>query len=151
MWREIRKIAQTQLEIFPETTGLSLKQQLEDLKGFIIRDAQEIYDTWDQDGDGIDATYGSGGICDEISEAISVIVSSSIGDIETMEGGQDGDDHAYLVVYNDKEAYEIDIPYHIYETGGGYSWKKIPDVVFHEGMVEIHPIEIDRSSMQEYG
>jgi hypothetical protein len=29
-----------------------------------------------------------------------------------------------------EEAYEIDIHPSTYETGGGYDWKKIPDVVF---------------------
>ena len=35
------------------------------------------------------------------------------------------------------EQYIVDIPYGYYERGGGYSWTKIPDVVFQPDFVVI--------------
>ena len=45
-------------------------------------------------------------------------------DVGIYEGGQPGDDHAWLIVYNKErtEAYGVDIPPGVYESGGGYSW-----------------------------
>lgn len=36
----------------------------------------------------------------------------------------------------------MDIPPRVYETGGGYSWKKIPDVVFKSDDIVIDNIPI---------
>lgn len=95
--------------------------------------AQEIYDSWDQN----DPDDGGGGICDEIANQISDIIVSTIPDVQIMEGGQDGDDHAFVIAYNDTEAYTVDIPPDVYETGGGYCWQKIPDVQFQPDDVSI--------------
>jgi len=62
--------------------------------------------------------------------------------VEVHEGGQDGDDHSWLIVMNNAEAYSVDIPPRVYETGGGYSWKKIPDVVFKSDDIVIDNIPI---------
>ncbi len=103
------------------------------LPQFIIA-AQNIYDSWDQS----DEYIGSGGICDEISSAIGDILSSN--GIDHTEGGHDGDDHSYLIAYNDQESYIIDIPYDIYERGGGYNWTKIEGVRFTPEDVIIAPV-----------
>jgi hypothetical protein len=45
----------------------------------------------------------------------------------------------------------IDIPETIYETGGGFSWKKINDVFFEENDVEIQPLDYEEwGSPQDY-
>lgn len=90
--------------------------------------AQPIYDDWADD-------EFAGGICDEISNAIGDVLSAA--GIDWTEGGHEGDDHSYAVAYNDTEAYVVDIPYRCYETGGGYSWQKIPDVTFDANDVTI--------------
>ncbi len=102
--------------------------------------AQEIYDDWAQDVEGLDVMVGGGGICDQITQAIAgVIVESGVADI--TEGGQEGDDHAWTVAYNDQEAYAVDIPCRVYEQGGGYSWAKIPDVKFTPDHIQLFPID----------
>lgn len=58
-----------------------------------------------------------------------------------VEGGQDGDDHAWIIVYDDVEAVGVDIPPHVYEIGGGYNWRKIPDVRIKPSDVDIFPIK----------
>jgi hypothetical protein len=97
--------------------------------------AQQVYNSWDQTDD----DYGGGGICDEISREIAGIVSSNL-DVEITDGGQDGDDHAYTIVYDADEAYAIDIPCHIYERGGGYNWTKIGGVQFSQQDIQITPV-----------
>lgn len=98
--------------------------------------AQGIYNQWDQN----DPDDSCGGICDEIANQISSIIVSNIPNVEITEGGQDGDDHAYVIAYNQLEAYSVDIPPNVYETGGGYCWKKILGVIFTAQSVEIDEI-----------
>ena len=117
----------------------SLFQQLVSLKPNIVQAAQKIYDDWDS----LDPDNGGGGICDEIANQIGDIIVSSIPNVEITAGGQDGDDHAYVIAYNDHEAYSVDIPPDVYETGGGYCWQKILDVEFQPDDITID--ELPRS------
>ncbi len=105
--------------------------------------AQEVYDSWDQDEDGFDPDPGHGGICDEISCALAGVITNGVEDIEVHEGSQEGDDHSFLIVMNSEEAYSVDIPPRVYETGGGYSWKKINDVSFSPEDIVINEVPIN--------
>jgi hypothetical protein len=120
---------------------------LEKLKGLapkMAEAAQPIYDEWEQDEEGVDEEFGGGGICDAVSEAIGGVVADNL-DVELMEGGQGGDDHAYLMVRDsDGEGYIVDIPHTVYERGGGYKWEKVEGVKFgpEDVMIEhIGPVE----------
>lgn len=93
-----------------------------------IPEIQGIYDAWDQDDDGIDEEYGAGGICDAIANTIGGEFSQNGFDV--VDGGQEGDDHAYIFVGKDGRAFMIDIPPHVYEYGRGYRWQKKKDVQF---------------------
>ncbi len=64
-------------------------------------------------------------------------------DVEIVDGGHDGDDHAYVIVYSIDEAYAVDIPPGVYETGGGYSWKKISNAVITPEDVIIEEVDRD--------
>jgi len=116
----------------------SLSAQIGALVPEICSAAQAVYDTWEQDGDGYSEEFGAGGACDEIASEIGFILSTN--GIDFTDGGQDGDDHAYVIAYNDLEAFEIDIPPGVYERGSGYSWRKVPDVIFEPDHVIINPI-----------
>lgn len=122
-----------------------LYMALMQLRPQIARAAQGIYDAWEQDENNMDEEYGVGGICDEIAGAVEGIVSSSLPDVEVDDYGFDGDDHASKIVsaidlntmQPTGERYLVDIPYSVYEQGGGYNWKKIPNVVFTSNDVQI--------------
>jgi ribosomal protein S18 acetylase RimI-like enzyme len=100
--------------------------------------AQKIYDSWEQGEE--DDDLGGGGICDEIAGAIAGIIVGNITDSDTVDGGQDGDDHAWVIAGLNGKAYGVDIPPGVYETGGGYSWTKRPLVTFDASDVDIFPI-----------
>jgi len=90
----------------------SLKSVLESLRPQIVAAAQKALDDWQPNEEGWDETLGSGGACDEINWAIKDILAGA--GIDNMDGGQEGDDHAYCIAYNDEEAYLVDIPCGIY-------------------------------------
>jgi len=100
--------------------------------------AQEVYNEWDQsDAEYGDPELGFGGICDRIAEAIGNIIARHGVDTATI----GADDHASLAANLADGVFEIDIPPHVYETGGWYNWKKRPDVVFRPADVMITRIE----------
>ena len=109
------------------STDKDLLPQLTDLKVEMAHSAQKALNEWEQDENGQDVELGTGGVCDQISRALSEVILKLDG-IDITEGGHEGDDHSYIIVYNDDEAFSVDIPPYIYETGGGYSWKKKPNV-----------------------
>jgi hypothetical protein len=104
-----------------------LIEELLAVRNQIASAAQEVYDAWDQDEDGIDIEVGGGGICDEVQSAISDVIASNI-ECDIEDGGWEGDDHANLIISRGNERYLVDIPARVYETGGGMNWRKIPDV-----------------------
>lgn len=114
------------------------ERQLRQLSPQMATAAQAVYDNWEQDAEGMDWELGGGGICDRISDAIAQVIP-----FETQAGGQDGDDHSWLVVKTPDGYYGVDIPPRKYETGGGYSWKKIPGVVFGPSDIEITHLGTD--------
>jgi hypothetical protein len=116
-----------------------LYRKLFELRPYFAQVAQQVYDSWQPDPVEGDPEIGAGGICDQISEAINEVLAAA--DIDTTSGGQDGDDHAYIIAYDDNEAYAVDIPFSLYETGGGYNWTKIENVSFTEDDIQIAEIQ----------
>ncbi len=123
---------------------MSLLSKLKLLRPQIAAKAQAEYDAWAGDGD--DPEIGSGGICDAIANEIGDVLAGA--GIDSIDGGQDGDDHAFLIAYDDTSAYVVDIPPGVYERGSGYSWKKIPGVTITEDDVVIEKFQ--RSLLDEH-
>jgi hypothetical protein len=117
--------------------------------------AQRIYDEWDQSHPDGDPDLGFGGICQDIAEAISDVVSSLGFNAGTM-SAQCGEQHVWCIAYNETEqgyeGYHVDISPNVYETGGGYNWKKIQEVVFDADHISISLMQPgDVESYLEYG
>jgi len=124
--------------------GGPLREQLESQREAFAAAAQRVYDEWEQDEDGLDEDLGAGGICDQISAAIAAVV-----ECDTVEGGQDGDDHAWLIATDwVAEAYQVDIHPSWYEEGGGYTWRKTPSVKFTGEMITIAPLDVTLIAQQ---
>lgn len=65
------------------------------------------------------------------------MIDNGIPGVEIREGGWEGDDHAYIIVQRGRKAFVVDIPPEVYETGGGYSWRKRKGVQFEPDDVVI--------------
>jgi len=103
------------------------------ISGPIATAAQVVYDAWDGEG---------GGICDEIAQEIISVILDVFPDAKAEVGGQDGDDHAYVVTLIDGSVFMVDILPSIYEQGGGYNWTKIPNVRFTPKDVVVYPLDL---------
>lgn len=123
-----------------------LYQKLQNLIPEFVQASQAEYDSWGQDAsEHGDLELGMGGICQEIAYAISGVCSEHGIDCITV-SAEIGDQHVWAIAYDDdevNEAFEIDIPPYTYETGGGYTWKKIPDVKFEPNDIKINYIHWD--------
>jgi hypothetical protein len=118
---------------------LNLKTKLTMLKPQMAQQAQEVYNEWEQDEEGLDPELGGGGICDRITEAIQGVIVENI-EADVVEGGEEGSDHSWVIAYNATEACGVDIEPRVYESGSGYNWTKIPDVVFTPEDIDIFSI-----------
>jgi len=128
---------------------LKTLQELNNLVPEIIRAAQQAYNSWAQNDDGIDDELGVGGICQDIASEICGVISNHGFDCTTV-SQEIGEQHVYTVVKLEEGVYEIDIPPSVYETGGGYSWRKIHNIIFNKNHLIIHKIDGDPESFDNY-
>jgi hypothetical protein len=127
-----------------------LYKKLQSIRLQIAQAAQKVYDGWYQDEAGFDEMYGGGGICHDIADAIVGVIYDHIPSvIAGTVNPSCGENHVWtMVTLEDEdqgEGYVVDIPYHVYEKGGGYSWTKIPDVEFSPEDITlsfVHPDDV---------
>ena len=125
----------------------SLLQKLNDLRSDLAQAVQLVVDEWELNEDGFSDDLGSGGVCDLVSEAMSGVIYDKIDSVEILDGGHDGDDHAWIIVVSSTEAVGVNIPPGVYETGGGYSWKKIENITVEPSDISLW--EINRKDVEE--
>lgn len=131
---KIYKIAQNEYDFL---------EKLKMLAPSMAQAAQNEYDAWDQDENGMSDWMGSGGICQEIARAMCDVLSEN--GINCSEiNSEMGEQHVWAIAWEFEEktedgynAFHVDIDPSWYETGGGYTWKKIPDVIFSATMISI--------------
>lgn len=117
----------------------TIHQALMNLRPQMAAAAQKVYDAWEQ---GEDDEYNGGGICQDIAEAIVGVVHQNGLDVDAgTVSAACGEQHVWAVVAVEGEGFEIDIPYSTYETGGGYTWNKIPGVQFSPEDIIIAPVD----------
>jgi hypothetical protein len=91
--------------------------------------AQAVYDAWDQGPDGLDPELGAGGICHEIADAfLPILTGAGVEHCLTFQAAC-GENHIYVIALLADGVYEVDVSPYVYESGGGYTWRKKPDVV----------------------
>jgi hypothetical protein len=129
--------------------NISIKVDIKTLKQELAKAAQKVYDEWEQDENYLDPILGSGGICQDIAEAMCDVLNNN--DIECVSVSQEiGEQHVYVVAKTEDGIFNVDIPPYLYETGGGYNWKKIPNVEFDESYITIDRISSDPNDFNDY-
>lgn len=73
---------------------------------------------------------GYGGVCHLIADEMVNLLYEN--DIDCTTISSDYAVHVYVVCKLEEGVFKVDIPYSLYETGGGYTWKKIENVSFNE-------------------
>lgn len=133
-----------------DTSSLNSVKDITDIvKDDMVKVAQEQYDAWKQDHNGQDVKLGGGGICHLIADdLINVLYRHKIDNVQSVCSNYE--QHVYVVGQFKEGIYEIDIPYNVYETGGGFSWKKIPDVEFNRNDIVINRLSGDPSEYSDY-
>lgn len=136
-------------QFMEESGGLKTLAELKFLLPEIIKVSQGVYDSWAQDSDGMDEELGCGGICQDIAGDICGLLSERGFECSTV-SQEIGEQHVYTVVKLEEGVYEVDIPPYVYESGGGYNWRKIPNVSFNQDHVIINRLDGDPESFENY-
>jgi len=128
-----------------------LERALLALRLKFARAAQGVYDAWDQDDEGMDAEYGVGGICHDIASAMVDVVYENLDGIEayTQDSGGMGEQHVWMVAHDDEQAFIVDIPPGVYESGAGYQWTKLLNITIEPEDVIVE--ELDRELVDDTG
>jgi hypothetical protein len=114
----------------------------------LVRVAQREYDDWQQDAEGYDEEVGSGGICHLIADKMAGVLSDKNVMCTTVSSSHEV--HVYVVVQLPSGVWNVDIRPHVYERGGGYTWKKIPDVSFEEADIDVDRLSPFPEDFGEY-
>lgn len=114
--------------------------------------AQKVYDEWAQDEEGYDEELGAGGICQDIADDICGVLASEGLDCSPVSASV-GEQHVWVVVKlegADAGVWSIDIPPDVYETGGGYTWRKRPGVAFEAAHIVVARESPDPSDFERF-
>lgn len=141
---------ETQME-FPFMTGARLPSVSIVNKAMpkLLQAVQQCYNNWEQDAEGHDEELGTGGICQDFAQVMCDILSD-MGVECTQAFAQIGEQHVWVVAKFQEGVYEIDIYPHHYEKGGGYNWRKIPNVKFNKNMVTVKMLSPDPDDFNQY-
>ena len=121
---------------------MSLSGEIRALAGDLAQAAQKELDAWAPDAEGYDVEFGYGGACDAICRQLGEVLAEKVEGIELADGGQEGDDHAFVLCTRGGESVVVDIPPYLYERGGGYSWRKIEGVHLEARDVLVEDIDL---------
>lgn len=128
---------------------LSSVRALQQLLPQLVQAAQQVYNAWEQNDDGYDEEYGGGGICHDIADAMADALNSRGIEAVTFHNTVD-ENHVWVIAQFAEGIYSIDIPPSVYESGGGYTWRKIPDVVFQPNHIGVMQISQNPADFEQY-
>lgn len=122
---------------FPDLTPtIPAFTKLQSIQSNLAEAARSIYDGWHQDTDGFDDEYGAGGICHDIASAMVGCLNDHEIEHAVSVHSTIGENHVHVVALLSDGIYSIDIPPSVYETGGGYVWKKRQNAIFNADSVQ---------------
>ena len=141
------------IRLIKKYSSSKIPQEIKTILPELINAAQEEYDKWEQDEEGYGESYGYGGICHLIAERIIDRISAA--GITCTTVSSDHEVHVYSVIRLPNSSatpgiYEVDIRPYIYETGGGYIWKKIPYIKFDESCIDVTMLSPNPKDFKEY-
>jgi hypothetical protein len=128
-----------------ENENLPSVQLAKSLMPSVLIKVQKTYDDWDEED--VD-TYAGGGICHLIADDVCEILSNK--GIECTTVSCSYEQHVYVAAKFSEGVYTIDIPYHIYETGGGYSWQKKNGIQFDTQDIVFYQASSDPDEFKNY-
>ena len=115
----------------------------------LCRIAQKEYDEWVVDPENPDDDeLNGGGICHLIAEEIAGALAKHGLSVHVV--SSHFEQHVYCVGAFVEGVFEIDLPYSVYETGGGYSWQKIEGVKIEPSDWVVHKLDADPGSLNMY-
>lgn len=127
----------------------AIPDQIQQLMPAIVQAAQRVYRGWQQDPEGHDEELGTGGICHLISEEIVGIADAA--GITCTSVSSTHEVHVYTVLRLPRlGVWMVDIHPNVYERGGGYTWRKIPDVQFSEQDITVELLDRDPGAFERY-
>lgn len=124
--------------IFEEATGSALEQRIEPLAQEFANAAIAEYKDWisllNTDPDTAQDVYAGGGICHLIADKIGDILNKA-GGFDFTQFTYDHEQHVVVIAKLESDSGEdgvvdtvtIDVPWRLYEVGGGYSWEPLPE------------------------
>jgi hypothetical protein len=124
------------------------KQDLINLKPVLAQKAQEVYDSWSEDWC-MSEEVGHGGICHLIADAfLSELYKQGFD--EAVSVSSDHEVHVWVALKLEEGVFLLDLPYNIYERGGGYNWTKISGIIFSPEDLVIDRLSSDPEEFKNY-
>lgn len=121
---------------------------VERLRKELAKAAQKPYDEWNQDENGEDAVFGTGGICDAIVEEMLNVLGRNSFDVNNF--FDQYEHHTMALVRAREGVFSVDIPHRLYESGGFYRWTKKPGVKFTGQDVVVEKLSDDPADFDQY-
>lgn len=131
----------------PDWSHLPPSRIVRQLAPRLAASAQAVYDRWDQSDPDLDDLNG-GGICHLIAEKMAEILGEADVPVSTVSSNHE--QHVYCIGQFQDGVYEIDIHHSVYETGGGFTWTKLPEVTFDPSDVTLYRLSPDPADIEQY-
>ena len=118
--------------------------EVKNLIPLLVNVAQQEYNEWDENED----EYAGGGICHLIAEEMANVFNEHGVTCETI--SSNFEQHVYCLILVQEGIYSVDLPYGLYEYGGGYNWRKINGVQFDNKNIIMYKLTSDIEKWGEY-
>lgn len=106
---------------------------------------QSVYDEWDEENTEV---FAGGGICHLIAEEVYTMLYKDGFECSVMSSSHE--QHVFVVAQVKEGIYMVDIPWSVYERGGGFTWYKLKNITFHPNDVVFYCVDKDPEKWEEY-